>query len=466
MEKLRPQKGPQEAFLASPADIVIYGGAAGGGKSFALLMEPLRNMRNPKFNALLLRHEFIQITSPGGLWDTARKVYGGLKGAYPSKTPKHHWTFKSGATVNFAHLTRDEDVESWQGSQIAMIGFDELTHFSEYQFFYMLSRNRSDSGVAPFVRATCNPDCDSWVASFISWWIDQDTGYAIPERSGVIRWFVRIDNKIHWFDTEKEAKAYAEASGVFRKKDLNYSYKSVTFIASTLDDNKILMDIDPGYLANLNGLPYVERERLLKGNWKIRNKAGLMFQRQQVKIVPGEAIARGDILNICRAWDLAATTEDEHGDPAYTAGVLMARLKGDRYAVLNVIVRRLAAGDVLNLIINTAHLDRQKYGYVRNRIPQDPGQAGKAQASYYVKQLSGFDIVARPETGNKEHRATPVAAQWQHGNIDIVDAEWNDEYFSQLESFPDGKFKDMVDATSSAFDELVNYMQFNIQNLI
>lgn len=464
---IRPQPGPQEEFLSNSADLIIYGGAAGGGKSYALLMEPLRNMRNPKFNALIFRHSYTQITAPGGLWDTSRDVYGSLKGARASITPRHHWTFKSGATVNFAHLTRDTDVESWQGSQIAMIGFDELTHFSEYQFFYMLSRNRSDSGVAPFIRATCNPDSDSWVAKFIEWWIDQDTGYAIPERSGVIRWFVRWNNTIHWFNSEEEAHDFAREQGV-KEEDIPYSCKSCTFISASLRDNKILMQIDPGYLANLNGLPLVEREQLLNGNWKIRNKAGLMFQRGQVKLIEPELIQRRDIIQLVRAWDLAATSEDEKGDPAYTAGVLAAELPDKRYCILDVINMRLSAGQVESLILNTAITDKQKYGYVRNRVPQDPGQAGKAQAAFYVKMLGskGFDCVARTETGDKAHRATPVAALWQHGFIDVSTGEWNDDYFSQMEAFPDSKFKDMVDATSSAFDELTNYMGFNIDNMI
>lgn len=464
---LKPQKGPQEAFMATPADICIYGGAAGGGKSFALLMEPLRHMRNPKFTALIFRHSYTQITAPGGLWDTARSIYGNVKGARGNKTPKFHWTFRSGATVNFAHLTRNEDCEEWQGSQIALIGFDELTHFTEYQFFYMLSRNRSDSGVNPYIRATCNPDSDSWVAKFISWWINQDTGYAIPERSGVLRWMVRWNDEIFWFDTKKEALEYAGSLGV-SKEQIPYMTKSVTFIASTIEDNQILLKINPGYMANLNALPYVERERLLNGNWKIRNKAGLMFQRGQVRMVEPRFINRDEIVQYVRAWDLAATTEDEKGDPAYTAGVLVAELKGKRYMIMDVINVRLAAGDVEDLIINTAKSDRAAYGYVRNRIPQDPGQAGKAQSQHYVSTLAGlgFDIVARTETGNKEHRATPVAALWQHGFVDVVEAPWNDQYFTQLEGFPDSKFKDMVDATSSCFDEIANYMGFNFDNMI
>ena len=172
------------------------------------------------------------------MWDSSGKIYSLVKGAYPLKTPKLHWTFKSGATVNFAHLGSDSDCQNWQGSQIAMIGFDELTHFSKHQFFYMLSRNRTDSGVAPYVRATCNPDADSWVADFIKWWITPETGYPIPERSGVIRYMVRLNDEIIWGDSKEELAAQG-----YDAQDV----KSVTFIASTLQDNQILMKMDPGY---------------------------------------------------------------------------------------------------------------------------------------------------------------------------------------------------------------------------
>ena len=460
-----PQKGPQEQFLSSKADIVIYGGAAGGGKTYAELLEPLRHIDNPKFNVLILRHAYTQITSPGGLWDSAREIYPYIKGARSGKTPKLHWNFNSGASITFAHLTRNEDCEQWQGSQICLIEFDELCHFSEYQFFYMLSRNRSVCGVAPYVRATCNPDSDSWVAKFISWWIDQDSGYPIKDRAGKIRWMVRLRGEVAWFDNKDDAIAYAKADGV-QEEHLPYVAKSVTFIPSSVTDNQELLRTNPQYMTNLLNLPMVERERLLNGNWKIRNHAGLMFQRGQVQLVPKETIRREDIIMLCRGWDLAATAEDENGDPAYTAGVLVARMKGNRYVILDVINMRLGAGDVLSLIKNTALSDRASYGYECIRIPQDPGQAGKSQAAFFVSELAGFDIVARPETGDKTFRATPVAAQWQHGFFSVVQAEWNDVYFSQLESFPESKFKDMVDATSSAFDEITNYGMFNIDNMI
>ncbi len=427
----------------------------------------MRHIDNPNFNALVLRHIGKQITDPGGLWDTARTIYSYIKGATTRKTPTLQWIFPSGASVTFSHLTSNDDCDGWQGSQICLIEFDELCHFSEYQFFYMLSRNRSTCGVVPYVRATCNPDADSWVAKFIEWWIDQDTGYPIKERSGVIRWMVRYQGVIHWFDTRDDALQYARTCGM-EKEYAEDAPKSVTFIPSSVTDNKELLKTNPGYMTNLLSLTLVDQERLLKGNWKIRNQAGLMFKRSQVNVVPRESIRKEDIITICRGWDLAATPEDSNGDPAYTAGVLMAKLKSGRFVILDVVNQRLSAGDVENLILNCSLADRAKFGYVRTRVPKDPGQAGVAQAAYYIKKIAGngLDIAARPESGDKVTRATPVAALWQHGCFSVVEGDWNEVYFSQLESFPDSKFKDMVDATSSAFDEIANYMAFNLLNMI
>ncbi len=95
------------------------------------------------------------------------------------------WRWPGGGKIKFAHLQFDSTVYDWQGAQITLICFDELTHFSKHQFFYMVSRNRSTCGVRPYIRATCNPDADSWVADFLAWWIDPETGLPIPERAGV-----------------------------------------------------------------------------------------------------------------------------------------------------------------------------------------------------------------------------------------------------------------------------------------
>ncbi len=158
---LRPQPGPQETWLSSGADIAIYGGSAGGGKSWALLFEPLRHVANPGFGAVIFRRTMPMITNEGGLWDESMGLYP-LAGATPM-IGSHDWRFPSGANVGFRHLQHEVTKLDWQGAQVALIGFDELTHFTESQFFYMFSRNRSMCGVRPYIRATTNPDAASWV---------------------------------------------------------------------------------------------------------------------------------------------------------------------------------------------------------------------------------------------------------------------------------------------------------------
>lgn len=461
---VKPQPGPQTAFMATPANVCIYGGAAGGGKSFGLLMSALRYKNVPGFGCTIFRRNFNQIFSQGGLWDESMKIYQGIRGADP-KFARGQWRFRNQngdivSKVTFAHIERDEDVHKWQGSQICEIGFDELTHFSEKTFFYMLSRNRSTCGVEPFIRATCNPDADSWVAKFIEWWIDPDTGYPIPERSGKLRWFVRRDEILYWANTKQELWKQFDLKTPEEKAEP----RSVTFIMSKLEDNQELLKVNPGYMANLKAMSVIERERLLHGNWKIKAAAGLFFKRSQVgdylSFVPD------DVIEWVRCWDLAATEKTENGDPAFTAGVLMGKRKNGRYIVADVVNKQMSASDVRQTIKHTAQQDIAKYKRVKIRLPKDPGQAGKEQAESYIKFLAGFNVVTVAETGSKEARAEPMAAQWQAGNFDVLTGAWNEEYLQQLENFPDSKFKDMVDASANAFTELETKNVFDLSNLI
>ncbi|WP_322884163.1 terminase family protein [Sinorhizobium medicae] len=299
--EIRPQAGPQEQFLSCPADIAIYGGSAGGGKTFALLMEPLRNIDNPAFGAVFFRRDTTQITNEGGLWDTSQGLYRHMGGV--SIEQPHQWTFPKGSTVTMTHLQHEKSVYNWQGSQIPLELFDELTHFTRKQFFYMMSRNRSTCGIKPYIRATCNPDPDSWVAEFIAWWIGED-GYPIAERSGVIRYFVNINDTLRWADTAEEL---IETYGAGTEP------KSVTFIASSIFDNKILLEADPGYLANLKAQSMQEQMRLLHGNWKFRAEGG-QIKREQISHLDGKPLPR--LLRVIVAIDPAVTatsTSDECG---------------------------------------------------------------------------------------------------------------------------------------------------------
>jgi predicted phage terminase large subunit-like protein len=435
--EIGPQPGPQTAFLETTADIGIYGGAAGGGKTYALLLENLRHFYNPNFGAVIFRRNTVQVRNKGGLWDESRKLYGPL-GARPREAFLE-WVFPSGGGVKFAHLENELTVLDYQGAQIPFIGFDELTHFSENQFFYMLSRNRSTSGIPGYVRATCNPDVDSWVRRFIDWYIGDD-GYPIPERSGVLRWFIRIEDSIIWGNSRDE---------LLNRYGSEQLPKSVTFIPSKVYDNKILLAKDPAYLSNLKALNRVDRLRLEGGNWNVRATAGSMFRREWFPIV--DAIPSGFISAI-RFWDRAATIPSpENPDPDWTRGLKLLRYPDNTFLVADLKSLRGTPGQVERLVKNTASHDTR---FVKVMSQQDPGSAGVSEAEHFIRMLAGYDVRVMTTSRDKTTRAKPVSAQAEAGNIRVLRAPWNEDFFRELENFPEGAHDDIVDVLSGSFNEL------------
>jgi predicted phage terminase large subunit-like protein len=440
------QPGPQTECLQTPADICIYGGAAGGGKTVALILEALRYVtRVLGFSAVFFRRTTPQITNPGGLWDESLNFYPRFGG-----TPHRHtleWEWPRGGKIKFSHLQLASTVYDWQGAQITLICFDELTHFTAHQFFFMVSRNRSTCGVRPYIRATCNPDADSWVAEFVEWWIDPETGFPIPERAGVLRYFVRAAEKIVWADQLEDLIEHMPPPqdlppGVEPPRPI-----SVTFIPASVVDNPALLKVNPQYLAWLEALPLLERERLLKGNWKIRPAAGLYFKRGWCTIVED---APAD-LDVVRYWDLAATEKTELNDPDWTVGIKLGCDKNRGYWLLDAVRARANPGDIERLLLDTASRDGKK---VRIGFGQDPGQAGKSQALHFVSALSGFDATSIRESGDKLTRFGPFSSQCRVGNVKILRGLWNEELFLALEGFPDRAHDDEVDACSGALEML------------
>ena len=446
--QIAPQAGPQTAFLASRADIVIYGGSAGGGKTFGLLLEGLRHATGVRdFSAAFFRRTMPQITNPGGLWDASLKIFPQLRGE--PRVGDREWKWPGAGKIKFAHLQREDTVYDWQGSEVPLICFDELTHFTAGQFWYLVSRNRSTCGVRPYIRATTNPDADSWVAEFIAWWIDEATGYPIPERVGIIRYVARVNDRLIWADDPEELRPHLP-----RAEDLPHGTpipepKSVTFIPAKLSDNPALLRVNPEYLVSLQALPTVERERLLGGNWKIRPAAGLYFQRAWCQFV--DAAPAG--LERVRYWDLAATEKTQDNDPDWTVGVLMGKDADGFYYILDVARDRVGPYDVERMMKNAASADGDK---VKIRWGLDPGQAGVSQSNALVRlTLPGYDAQGIRESGDKVTRFGAFSAQARGGNVRIVRGAWNDAFCRSLEGFPDLAHDDDADACSGAFDALL-----------
>lgn len=175
-------------------------------------------------------------------------------------------------------------------------------------------------------------------------------------------------------------------------------------------------------------------------------RGGGMFKRENFQMWTGEIPASARRI---RAWDLAATDDP---NAAWTVGVKMAMLP-DGYTIVED-VRRIqgTAQQVERLLVQTAKADGHP---VPGSIPQDPGQAGKSQAQYLIRQLAGYSYKATPETGDKETRAQPFASQVEAGNVFLVPGDWNNSYLDELAMFPAGRWADQVDASSRAFNELV-----------
>lgn len=436
-EELRIVPQPtQQSFLSSVADIAVYGGAAGSGKSWSLLIEPLRNLKNAKFGGVIFRRTFSEVKMHGGLWDESMSLYP-LLGGHPRENSLE-WIFPRGMKLKFGHLQYDYDVYNYQGSSIPYIGFDELTSFTEKQFWFLLSRNRSMSGVPAYIRAGCNPDADSWVKTLIRWYID-DEGDPIPSRSGKLRWFIRLDDQIHWANSEEE---------LITQFGEDAMPKSFTFISATIYDNTALLQKDPGYLANLKALSRVDRLRLLGGNWNVRATAGSLFRKEWFPVV--DVLPAGHTGAI-RFWDRAATKPNEvNKDPDWTVGVKLYRYPDNTYAIVDVIRFRDTPLQVRRFLKNTADLDTRDCIV---GVAQDPGQAGVVEAQDYVRMLSGFDVRLYKEEKDKVTRAKPLSAQVEAGNIKVLKARWNEDFFSELENFGEDMtgHDDQVDAASGAF---------------
>jgi predicted phage terminase large subunit-like protein len=439
---LGPHIGPQEELAACSADIAWLGGAAGGGKSWIGIYELGRWAHVPGYNAIGFRRTTKQLK---GLLREARKLYP-LLGGRPREHPTIDFRFPSGAQVELSHLEHEHDAEHHQGLEYAVIFFDELAHFTEAQFWYLISRLRSTCGVQPYVRATLNPDPDHWTRKFLDWYIGED-GYAIEERSGVVRWFVRVDDEVHWADSR------AELLLRFPTEDP----KSFTFILARRVDNPTLLEADPHYVANLKAQQRVQRLRLLGdpdeegrdrgGNWNARAGAGLYFRREWFKLVDAPP---AKIIKSVRGWDKAASEEtDEEPDPDRTEGVRMHLLENGAWYIDDVASTLGGPGTVLAFMKRTAVRDGRE---VKIAIWQDPGQAGVVDRDTTTSALHGFVVRSRVAAKSKLVYAEAWSPRVEEGRVYVKRAPWNERLFAQGQAFPDGAaHDDIIDAASCAF---------------
>jgi len=444
---IAPQPGPQTTFLGSKADITIYGGAAGGGKTRGTLMFPLKHIvKNPApgFRAVIFRRTYNLITQAGGIWDESFQIYPYL-GAVSTESPYPTWRWdKLDIEVVFAHMQHHpKDTYAKKGMQAELIAFEELTEFEEEQFFYMISRNRSRCGVKPQMIATTNPEYDSWVRILLSPWIDPAYDGERAE-SGEVRYFVRgDDNVIRWL---KDGETHPDAL-------------SMTFIAASLDDNPALKANDPSYERRLNALPLVERLKLKYGDWFARKVAGKVFKRHWFKVID---VPPADIVKWVRFWDFAATEDErteqknqEKGGPDYTASVLIGKTARNSFVVLHAMWDRLSPLQADEAAKNLAAQDGKR---VSQRMEQEPGASGKRDVAHFRRHVFfSNDFRGVLSMGDKLERSRIPSSHVEQGNVEVLRADWNAGFFNFLEAFPSAKVHDdVVDAFDGSMLCLIN----------
>ena len=223
--------------MARPEYECLYGGAAGGGKSDALIIEALRQVAVPNYRGLILRRTFPQLEA---LISRSLELYPRIYPKARYKGTDHRWVFPSGANIFFGSMQRENDKYQYQGKPYDFIAFDELTHFTLSQYTYLMSRNRPvGPGTRVYLRATANP------GGVGHGWVKERFIDAAPPMTPIT----------------SEYNVQQPGGGVITLK------RKRIFVPSTVFDNQELLKNDPNYLATLAMLPEAERNALLYGDW-------------------------------------------------------------------------------------------------------------------------------------------------------------------------------------------------------
>jgi predicted phage terminase large subunit-like protein len=446
----------QVAFLNTLEREVLFGGAAGGGKSDAVLMAALQYVDVPGYSALILRRTFADLVLPGAIMDRAKSWLAG--------TPAHmhdggkSYTFPSGAKLQFGYLAKDDDKYRYQSAEFQFIGFDELTQWPEEKTFtWMNSRIRRPS----LACLNCNTAVSrETTAGRTNLW--KHTTRDGRQKCGpkkifpdpkVLAQYPDAPDGSSVFNVPLRMRAATNPGGrgahwvKSRFIDPRTKDKKAIFVPSMLTDNPSL-DQD-SYRESLEYLDPVERERLLNGDWDI-TEGGDMFDRADFWPTEAAPLGGPDIKRV-RWWDMAASESDGSD---YTVGALCS-LDNGIFVIEDIIRVQKRPHELEKLVAHTAQMDGLR---VHVRMEQEPGSSGKALVDHYRRNVvRGFNFDGYRSTGPKQARASALASYVKKSkHVQMVIARWNREFLDEMEAFPNGANDDQVDGVSSGF----NYLNF------
>lgn len=393
-----PHPRQHAGLLLNEKREMLFGGAAGGGKSDFLLMSALQFVDVPGYAAVILRRTFAQLSKAGGLLGRAEEwLTGKAQGVDTVKGIPTKWIFPSGAILEFGHCQYEKNRYDYYGAEYQFIGFDELTQFTERIYLYLMSRMRRLKG-APVplrVRSASNPGGEGhdWVKA-------------------------RLVNNTH---------------------------PNRRFLVSKLADNPSLDREE--YESTLSELHPYDRAQLLEGNWDAR-PPGSKFKREWFDVIPE---VPSDVSDPVRYWDLASTEPSPGTDPDYTAGSKMGRTPGGYFPILDMQHFRGTPHTVEQRVKQTAQIDGVG---TRIFIEQEPGSSGKFTIDHFRQLLAGYPMRKHRPTGDKFKRMDPLASQAEARRIPLVNGPWVEPFLRELEMIPDGPHDDQGDASAGAFQHV------------
>lgn len=405
----------QEAFLRLVDAEVFYGGAAGGGKTVALLGSAAQYTDVPGYDALLVRRTLAELERPGGLIDLSHEWFARTKAVWHAE--RRVWRFPGrgrsgadGASIWFGYLDGQADVAKYAGSSFSFLGWDELPQFDELSYHRMRRILR---------QATNQPNLSS-----------SPDGLTLA-------------------DVPVRIRATGNPGGPYHDWIKRYFVDPATrapgsiYLPSGWDDNPYL-DRD-AYLEQLSHLPPAERERMINGDWDIPDD-GSIFQRHWFQIIEMADVPEPE--RSVRYWDLAGGVPTPgNPDPDYSVGLLLDLADGIYY-ITGIIRDRRHAGEIEQLMAATAEEDG--YG-VQIWVEQEPGSHSEFFEQHLRREvLAGYPLKMDRPTGPKEARAYAVASAAAQGWIKLVAGPHTDEFLDELAQFPNGRHDDCVDALAGA----------------
>ena len=394
----------QLAFLLLDCEEAFYGGAAGGGKSDALLMAALQYVDKPKYDAILIRDSYKNLSEPEALIPRSHEWLQDTDAHWSGEHKR--WNFPSGASLSFGYLDGPLDHFNYQSAAFQFVGIDEIVNIRENQALYMFSRLRRliDCPDVPIrFRAASNPPTREQL-----------------ERGAWVK--------------DRYVNKYTRAN-------------DVVFVPAWLDDNPYLDKIE--YRKTLAKLDPITRRQLEEGDWEIHAK-GRMFDRAWFEIVRSAPIEMERV----RYWDLAGTDLDlsRKNEPARTAGCKMGRASDGVEYIESMIKFQKSARYIEQIVAQTAYIDGQE---VRIYMEQEPGSSGKNLIDFYRRKiLSQFAFYGNPAQKSKIANWMPFASYAEAGNVKLVEGYWVPDFLDEIELVPDGQFKDQADAAAGAHNVL------------